>query len=460
MMKSRLILVAFAACFAVQICAQNTTPTESQPFHQLQWREIGPYRGGRSIAVSGVYGKPKEFYMGTTGGGLWKSEDEGKTWKCVSDGFFKSGAVGAIAVSRSNPDVVYVGMGETALRGNVTYGDGIYKSEDGGKTWKNVGLAATRMIGMIAVHPTNPDIVYVAAMGNAFGQNPERGVFKSTDGGKTWAKILYIDDKSGAVEVHLDPKNPDRIYASTWEAFRKPWTLSSGGPGSKIMRSEDAGATWQDLSAKPGLPKLPFGRIGIGISDAAPDVIWAVVEANPGRGIYRSPDRGETWSLVSTREDAIQRPFYFSRIVFDPKSPDQFFVLNVSMQKSSDGGKKWSSVTARHSDHHDLWIDPADPNRMISGNDGGASVSIDGGKTWSDQDYATAQIYHVSADTAFPYNILGAQQDNSSIRIASRTRGNGITERDWTSTAGFEPGYIVPKPGEPSGTAITSGSRL
>jgi photosystem II stability/assembly factor-like uncharacterized protein len=448
-MKIRSIFVALSLTFAVSGWSQPKKLNETQPFHQLKWREIGPYRGGRSIAVSGVYGKPKEFYMGTTGGGLWKTEDEGKEWKCVSDGFFGSGAVGAIAVSKSKPEVVYVGMGETALRGNVTYGDGIYKSEDGGATWKHMGLADTRMIGMIAVHPTNPDIVYVAALGNGFGENKDRGVYKSTDGGKSWAKILYIDEKSGAVEVHLDPANPDRIYASMWQVYRKPWTLSSGGPGSRIMRSEDAGATWTDLSEKPGLPKLPFGRIGLGISDAAPDVLWAVVEAEPGRGIYRSPDRGETWKFVSARADAIQRPFYFSRIVFDPKNANQFFVLNVSMEKSSDGGNKWTSVTARHSDHHDLWIDPADPNRMISGNDGGAAVSIDGGKTWSDQDYATAQIYHVSADNAFPYNILGAQQDNSSIRIASRTRGSGITERDWTSTAGFEPGYIVPKPNDP-----------
>ncbi len=417
-------------------------------FDGMKWRSIGPYRGGRSCAVSGVPGRPNEFYGGFTGGGVWKSTDAGVNWACVSDGYFKMGSVGAIAVSESNADTVVVGMGETEIRGNISPGDGVYRSDDGGKSWKHLGLAETQYISRVRIHPKDPNVLWVAALGPVYGASESRGVYKSTDGGKTWKKTLFVDDRSGAVDLTIDPTNPNRMFAATWTAWRTPYSLNSGGPGSKIFSSIDGGETWKDVSASPGLPQGTLGKIGIGIAPSNPLRIYAMIEAAQG-GLYTSNDGGATWSLVNSSPDMRQRPWYYTRLTINPKNENDLFVLNVALHRSTDGGKSFGASTARHSDHHDHWIDANDPTRMISGNDGGVTVSIDNGRTWTDQDIPTAQFYHVSTDNAMPYRLLGAQQDNSTVRIPSRTFGAGIGPRDWTSTAGGESGYVVAKPDNP-----------
>lgn len=415
----------------------------------LKWRLVGPFRGGRSIAVAGSQARPQEYYFGATGGGVWKTTNGGEDWTCVSDGFFKTASVGALAQSASNPDVVYAGMGERDIRGNISEGDGVYKTTDAGKTWRNVGLKATRTVARIVVHPTNPDIVYVAALGHVYGPNPDRGVYKSTDGGATWQRVLFVDDRSGAVQIVMDPQNPETLYAATWECFRTPYSLSSGGPGSRIFKTTDGGRTWSDLSRRPGLPLGTLGKIGLTVSPANPKRVWAIVEAQDG-GIFRSDNAGDTWELVNSDRNWRQRAFYYTHVIADPKNADSVYVLNVGMGRSTDGGKTFRNVRTPHSDNHDLWIAPDDPNRMIQANDGGANVSKDGGQTWTEQDLPTGQFYHVSTDNDFPYHILGAQQDNSPVRILSRgnTRG-GIGRDDWTSTAGGESGYVTPKPDDP-----------
>jgi photosystem II stability/assembly factor-like uncharacterized protein len=386
--------------------------------------------------------------MGTTGGGVWKSEDAGVNWKPVSDGFFKTGSVGAIGVSASRPETVYVGMGECDIRGNISPGDGVYRSDDGGKTWAHLGLESTKFIGKIRVHPADPETAWVAALGPVYGPSPERGVFKTTDGGRTWRKVLYEGPRAGAINIALDPSNPSRLFAATWEAWRTPWEMNSGGPGSKLWLSEDGGESWKDVSRRPGLPGGLLGKIGIAISPANPKVMWVIVEALEG-GIFRSQDGGQTWEKTSEDRRWRQRAWYYTHVFADPQDEAAMYVLNVGMGRSRDGGKTFSAVPTPHADRHDMWIDPSDPRRMIVGDDGGASVSVDGGRTWTEQDYPTAQMYHVSVDTAFPYNVLGAQQDNSTVRIPSRTRGQGITSRDWTSTAGGESGYVVADPFAP-----------
>lgn len=413
-----------------------------------KWREIGPWRGGRSCAVTGVYGKPNEFYGGFTGGGVWKTTDAGITWKCVSDGFFKTGSVGALAVSESNPEIVVAGMGETEIRGNISPGDGVYRSMDGGKTWSHIGLTSTQSISRVRIDPKNPDIIWVAALGHIYGPHADRGVFKTTDGGKNWKKVLYVDDRSGAVDLIFDPSNSKVAYAATWTAWRTPYSLNSGGPGSRIYKTTDGGDTWVNISGALGLPTGVLGKIGLSVSPANPNRIYAMIEAKDG-GLYRSEDGGATWKMTSNNPDLRQRPWYYTRVYTDPKSADNVWVLNVSILKSTNGGERFSQSNARHSDNHDLWIDPADSNRMIAANDGGITVSTDGGRTWTDQDIPTAQFYHVSTDNAVPYRILGAQQDNSTVRIASRTNTGGIGRADWTSTAGGESGYVVAKPDDP-----------
>ncbi|HRK23106.1 MAG TPA: hypothetical protein PLX06_14910, partial [Fimbriimonadaceae bacterium] len=409
---------------------------------------IGPYRGGRSIAVAGSQARPNEYYFGATGGGVWKTTDGGENWECVSDGFFKTSSVGALAQSASNPDVVYAGMGERDLRGNIAEGDGVYKTTDGGKTWQHMGLAACRTIGRIVVHPANPDIVYVAALGHIYGRNAERGVYKSTDGGRTWLKVLFESDRAGAVHIVMDPADPETLYAATWEAFRTGYSLSSGGPGSKIWKTSDGGRSWQNLSAKPGLPVGLFGKIGLTVSPANPKRVWAIIEATDG-GIFRSDDAGETWQMVNNDRNWRQRAFYYTHVAADPKNAESVYVLNVGMGRSTDGGKTFRGVGTPHSDNHDIWIAPDDSNRMVQANDGGANVSKDGGRTWTDQDLPTAQFYHVATDNAFPYRIYGAQQDNSTVRISSRTNGAGIGRNDWVETAGGESGYVTPHPADP-----------
>ena len=385
----------------------------------LQFRSIGPFRGGRVTAVAGVVGKPMTFFFGGTGGGVFRTVDGGASWEPVSDKDFRTGSVGAIGVAGSDPNVVYAGMGEACIRGNVSHGDGVWKSTDGGKSWKNVGLEATRQIAALVVHPKNPDVVWVAALGHVWGPNAERGIFKSSDGGTTWRKVLYVDEKTGGSDLSIDPSNPRVLYAGLWQVGRKPWLLESGGPGSGLWKSTDGGETWKKLAG--GLPEVLVGRIGISVSPARPERVYAMVEAEKG-GLYRTDDGGEKWTRVNDENKLRQRAWYYSHVVADPKSADTVYVLNVQFLKSVDGGKSFAPVRTPHGDNHDLWIDPDDPERMIEGNDGGASVTLDGGRTWSSVlNQATAQFYRVTTDGRVPYRVYGAQQDNSTVGIASRT---------------------------------------
>ncbi|MBM3285625.1 MAG: glycosyl hydrolase, partial [Candidatus Aminicenantes bacterium] len=440
-----LLLVLAGALASVQGLAASAQRSEKRPLSfdpgfikAMEWRPIGPYRGGRVTAVAGIPDKPHVYYFGATGGGVWKTEDGGLSWKCVSDGFFKTGSVGAIAVSEWDPNVVYVGMGEAPIRGNVSHGDGMYKSTDGGKTWARIGLEATSQISRVRVHPRNPDLVYVAALGHVYGPNPERGVFRSADGGKTWQRILQRDTKTGAIDLILDPSNPRVMYAALWEAHRTPWCLSSGGPGSGLFKSTDGGDTWIEISRNQGLPQGVLGKIGVTVSPARPDRVWAIVEAEDG-GVFCSDDGGESWQKLNDDRRLRQRAWYYSRIYADPVNADTVYVLNTGFYRSLDGGRTYSTIRVPHGDNHDLWIDPDDPKRMINSNDGGANVSNDGGASWTEQDnQPTAQFYHVAVDDRFPYWVYGAQQDNSTVRIASRTDGYGIDKPDWHPVGGGE----------------------
>ncbi|QUD89283.1 VPS10 domain-containing protein [Phenylobacterium montanum] len=442
-----LALIVAAPAFAADPAPAHGAPVDQALFKALQWRGIGPYRGGRALAVTGVPGAPDTFYFGAAAGGVWKTTDAGNSWKPIFDSQPMS-SIGAIAVAPSNPEVIYVGSGEAALRGDITYGDGVYKSADGGKTWSHIGLTDSRQIGAVIVDPTNPDIVLVAAMGHAFGPNSERGVFRSTDGGKTWTKTLYKDEHTGAIDVTFDPSNPKIVYAAMWQAQRQPWNFSSGGPGSGLYRSADGGATWTELKGH-GLPEGMLGRIDVSVSAADPHRIYAMIEAKDG-GLYRSDDAGTSWKRISEDGRIRQRAWYFSKIYADPKSVDTVYALNTGMLKSTDGGKSFGLVSATHGDHHGLWIDPADPRRLINCNDGGASISLDGGLTWSTQDnQPTGQYYHVSVSPGWPYWIYGAQQDNSNVAIASYDDEGVITERDWFAAGGGESGFVVGDPRDP-----------
>lgn len=420
--------------------------TTQDPLKPLQWRSIGPYRGGRADAVTGVASQPMVFYYGATGGGVWKTTDGGINWEVVSDGsVFGTGSVGAIALSDSDPNTIYVGMGEPAIRGNTSHGDGVYKSTDAGKTWKRIGLEDSRQISRIRVHPKNPDIVYVAAQGHVWGPNEERGVFRSKDGGKTWQKVLYKGDKAGACDLIMDPTNPSVLYAGLWEVYRKPWTLESGGASSGIFKSTDGGDTWTDITRNPGLPKGTIGISGITVSPANSDRVWAIVEAEDG-GVFRSENGGRTWTKVNEERRLRQRAWYYTRIYADPKSVDTVYVLNTGFYRSNDGGRTFTGIPVPHGDNHDLWIAPDDPNRMIESNDGGSNVSFNGGRSWTEQDQPTAQFYRVALDNDFPYHIYGAQQDNSTVKIASRTTEGGIGTSDWYDVGGGESGWIAPSP--------------
>ena len=411
----------------------------------LEWRSIGPTLGGRVTAVSGVVGQPSVYYFGGTGSGVWKSADNGVSWRPIADGQLGTGSVGAIAVSESDPNVIYVGMGEACIRGNVSHGDGVYKSTDAGKTWTHVGLADARQIGKIRVHPRDPDLVYVAALGHAFGPNHERGVFRSRDGGATWKNVLSVNDSTGAVDLALDPRNARILYAGCWQAVRTPWSLESGGRGSALYKSSDGGDTWSRLTGE-GLPKGLWGRVGVAVSPVISDRLWAVIEADEG-GVFRSDDAGRTWTRVNQDRRLRQRAWYYTHVVADPKNADVMYVLNVQIMRSKDGGRTFTPIGEPHGDNHDLWIDPDDPQRMIEGNDGGVVVSLDGGTSWSRQDnQPTAQFYHVITDSQFPYRVYGAQQDRGTVSIASRTTGYGIGATDGYDVGGCESGYIAPRP--------------
>ncbi len=418
-------------------------------YESLAWREIGPYRGGRSAAVAGLASQPQVYYFGATGGGVWKTVDGGKTWANVSDGFF-GGSIGAVAVAEQDPNVIYVGGGEVTVRGNVSPGDGLWKSTDAGKTWTAIGLGDSHHIPRIHVHPQDPDRVWVAALGHLFGPNEERGVFRSADGGKTWEKVLFVNDDTGAVDLALDPTNPRVLYASFWRVRRTPWSLESGGAGSGLWKSTDGGTTWTELSRHPGFPRGPLGIIGITVSASNPENLYAIIEAEDG-GVFRSTDGGKTWTRVNEDRDLRQRAWYYSRIYADPVDEESVYVVNVRFHHSKDGGKTFTQIPTPHGDNHDLWIAPDDPLRMIEANDGGANVSFDGGKTWTPQNnQPTAQIYRLSTDNAFPYRLLGGQQDNTALRIRSRSAlGSAIGPRDWEPTAGGESGHVVARPDDP-----------
>jgi len=444
------VLAVVGVWFGTSVDAQRRQPASgpapADSLKVLQWRSIGPFRGGRSTAVAGVASQPMVFYFGGTGGGVWKTVDGGINWEPVTDGsVFGTGSVGAIGLSDSDPNVVYVGMGESPIRGNVSHGDGVYKSTDAGKTWKHIGLEDTRQISRIRVHPKNPDIVYVAAQGHVWAPNADRGIFRSKDGGKTWQKVLFRSDKAGACDLVIDSTNPNVLYAGFWEVYRKPWTLESGGAGSGIFKSTDGGDNWTEITRSSGLPRGTIGIVGITVSPANPDRVWAIVEAEDG-GVFRSDNGGRTWTKTNEQRNLRQRAWYYSRIYADPKNAETVYVLNTGFYRSNDGGRTFTGIGVPHGDNHDLWIAPDDPNRMIESNDGGANVSFNGGRSWSEQDQATAQFYRVAVDNDFPYNIYGAQQDNSTVRIASRNTEGGIDVRDWWDVGGGESGWIAPSP--------------
>ncbi|HWP36009.1 MAG TPA: glycosyl hydrolase, partial [Gemmatimonadales bacterium] len=466
---------------AAPVRAQRAAPAEtalrpvvldSTILAAYKWRNIGPDRGGRSIAVSGVKGRPNEAYFGAVGGGLWKSTDYGENWFPVTDGQVRSASVGAVAVSETNPDLVFIGMGETCIRGNIMPGDGVYKSTDGGKTWTHVGFSESHGIAKIRIHPTNPDIIFVAAFGKYSVPSPERGIYKSTDGGRTWRRVLFRDDKTAGVDISIDRNNPNVIYASLWEAYRKEYQMSSGGPGSGLFKSTDGGETWTEITRNRGLPPTGLvGKIGVSVSGANSNRVYALVEHENG-GLFRSEDAGATWALINDRRAIRQRAFYYTHVFADPKNADVVYMQNTTMFRSTDGGKTMTSVNSgTHGDFHDLWIDPDDPNHLVVGNDGGGAVSTDHAASWTDQDFPTAQWYHVVTTKHVPYHVCGAQQDNSTLCTPFNWNagafgfggpgggggGAGGQQRDITlggmrvsyQVGGGEPGYIAPDPLDP-----------
>ena len=432
--------------------AKNITPAitiEDSLFTGLKWRNIGPFRGGRSVASTGVVGEPMTYYMGSTGGGIWKTTDDGITWKNVSDGFLKTGTVGAIAVAESNPNLVVVGMGEHAARGVMTsMGDGVYKSTDAGKTWKHIGLEKTRHISDVIIHPSNPDIIFVTAQGAQYGPSEDRGIYRSTDGGASWQKVFYLDATTGASSLSMDMKNPLILYAAMWQHRRYPWTMESGGAMSGLFKSTDGGSTWDKM--KEGLPK-EFGKAGISVSRANPERVYAVIEAEKDKGgVYRSDDAGKKWTQINKNRVNIARSWYYMEIFADPQDENRVYVLNAPVMKSIDGGKTFSNLSTPHGDNHHLWIHPNDNSKMINSNDGGANISNNGGQSWSSQAIQpTAQFYRVITDNQVPYRVYGGQQDNSAISIASRTNDRGIDWKDWYSVAGCESAYLAFDPDNP-----------
>ncbi|MGH8275899.1 MAG: WD40/YVTN/BNR-like repeat-containing protein, partial [Steroidobacteraceae bacterium] len=432
-------MVAYAGVVAAQV--------NPELFSGMKWRQIGPFRGGRVLAVSGVPGDPATWYFGAAAGGVWKSTNAGNTWQPIFDGQ-KIASIGAIAVADSDHNILYVGTGEACPRGDITYGDGVYKSLDAGKTWQHVGLTDTRHIGAIIVDPENPDIAFVAALGHVFGPNEERGIFRTGDGGKTWQRVLFRDRDTGGIDVVFDPHNPNTLFASLWQMRRQPWKFSSGGPGSGLYRSTDGGHGWRQIVGH-GLPGGPLGRIGVSVSGADGKRVYAAIEAKEG-GIFRSDDGGDSWTRINPDHRFRQRAWYYSHIFADPDAVDTVYVLNTGAFRSTDGGKSFQLLPAPHGDYHALWIDPRDPRRLINGNDGGATLSLDGGTTWTREDnQPTAQFYHVAVDNHWPYRVYGAQQDNSTIAIASRDDEGVIGRQDWYPVGGGESGYIAPDPRDP-----------
>ena len=449
-MNRNLFTALLCCCFFGPVSFAETQEPSHSPnqelFKSLSFRNIGPFRGGRSAAVTGVRGNPMLYYMGAAGGGVWKTQDGGSSWENISDGFF-GGSIGAVAVAPSDSNVIYVGGGEKTVRGNVSHGYGMWKSTDAGKTWTHIGLSDSRRIPRIRIHPNDPDVVYAAVLGHLFGPNQERGVYRSLDGGNTWKRVLFVDEEVGAVDLILDPGNPRILFATTWRVKRTPYSLESGGDGSGIWKSTDAGENWENITRHPGLPQKDIiGICGVTVSPVDSNRVWVSVEANGG-GLFRSDDAGRTWKRINSERKLRQRAWYYSRIYAGPDNVDEIYVLNVRFWRSIDGGKSFASIRTPHGDHHDLWIDPDDRKRMVIGDDGGAQVSYNHGKSWSTyMNQPTSQFYRVTTDNHFPYRIYGAQQDNSTVRINHRGRRGGIGERDWEPTAGGESGHIAPDP--------------
>ena len=449
-----LVLLLLGATGEAAPAQEDELPDEL--FQAMRWRDIGPFRGGRSVAATGVIGEPGTYYFGSTGGGVWKTTDAGVTWNNVSDGFFNTGSVGAIAVAESDPNVVYVGMGEHAVRGVATsHGDGVYRSTDAGKTWKHLGLDQSRHISRIRIHPANPELVYVAVQGAVHGDSEERGVYRSRDGGESWEKVLYVSERAGASELSMDMTNPRILYAAFWDHRRWPWKVESGGPGSGIWKSTDGGDNWEKLER--GLPEL-MGKIGVDVSRANPDRVFAIVEALPGEGgLLRSDDGGMTWQLLNVERIIQTRSWYYMEVYADPQDENTVYVMNAPFMKSIDGGRTFTQVQVPHGDNHDLWINPDNNQNLINANDGGANVSFNGGASWSTQrNQPTAQFYRVITDNQFPYHVYGGQQDNSSVAIASAALG-GITWKDWYPVSGCESAYLAFNPDDPEyvlGTCI------
>ena len=448
----RLIIILLGVFLTIPIFAQNENNNsfDATQFDAIKFRNIGPFRGGRSNTACGVIGDPMTYYMGSTGGGVWKTTDAGVSWNNISDGFFNTGSVGAIAVSESDANVIYVGMGEHAVRGVMTsHGDGVYKSEDAGKTWVHLGLEQSRHIARIRIHPKNPDIVYVAVQGAVHGSSSERGIYKSVDGGQSWEKIFYVDENTGASDISMDMNNPRILYASTWEHRRYPWTVESGGVGSGLWKSTDSGANWNKL--EKGLPEA-MGKTGIDVSRANSDVVYANIEAEGEKGgVYRSNDGGNSWKQTTNDRVTIARSWYYTEIYADPVDVETVYVMNAPFLKSIDGGKTFKNIPVPHGDQHDLWINPTNNQNMINANDGGANISFNSGKTWSRQDnQPTAQFYRVITDNRFPYYVYGGQQDNSTMAIASRTNRGGVSTKDWYAVSGCESAFIAFNPDNPT----------
>jgi photosystem II stability/assembly factor-like uncharacterized protein len=446
------LAVTGAIYFSPSAAAQAGGTVDSRLYSGMRWRSVGPARGGRSLATAGSDARPLEYWFGATGGGAWKTTDGGSNWTAMTDGKINTSSIGSLAVCQANPDVVYIGGGETQFRGNIIQGDGVYKTTDGGVKWDHLtDLRDSQAIARLRVHPTNCDIVYAAVLGQVYNDHPQRGIFKSADGGKTWRRTLFRDEKTGGVDLSIGPKNPNVIFASLWEANRSPWGMSSGGPGSGLFKSTDAGDTWTEITKNPGLPAGLWGKVGVSVSPVDGNRVYTLVENEAGGGLYGSDDAGATWKLINDNRNIRQRAFYYTRIVADPKEKDTLYILNVQFFKSVDGGKTLTNIRVPHSDNHDLWISTADNKRMVQANDGGANVSVNGGQTWTDQDLPTGQFYNVFTTKHTPYHICGAQQDNSTACVGSQANpgaGEGSLPPIFYAVGGGESGYIAPDPND------------
>ncbi len=451
--KFKLVLFGLALLVSDYEAQSQQAIPDSTSFQTMKYRMVGPYRGGRSIAIAGHADRVNEYYFGATGGGLWKTTDGGSNWDPVTDGQINTSSVGAVDVADSNPDIIYIGTGENQFRGNIMQGDGVYKSIDAGKTWKHVGLDDTQTVSRVRIHPTNPDIVYVSVLGHAFNQNEERGVYKTINGGESWEKILYKGPAAGAADLILDPNNPEILYASIWQVYRTPWKMWGGGGASGLFKSIDGGKNWTELTKLPGMPEGPIGKIGVTVSPLDSNLVWAIIEANNG-GVFKSEDAGKTWKHINSDRNLRQRAFYYTRIYADTQDKDIVYVTNVNFHKSKDGGKTFdTTIPVPHGDNHDLWIDPNNNQRMAEANDGGGTITVNGGKTWTDENFPTAQLYHIMATNDFPYFVAGAQQDNSTIAVPSEgwdflnLKGNSLSKSTPSyAVGGGESGYIAQDP--------------